>query len=73
MHLGEKRWSIIQIKTNITKVNAAPLLYVKLTSVQYICPDILSILFLSEFAEAKFKEVMDSYEAIKLERQNGSL
>lgn len=26
-----------------------------------------------EFAEAKFKEVMDSYEAIKLERQNGSL
>ncbi|XP_015694509.2 uncharacterized protein LOC102699881 isoform X1 [Oryza brachyantha] len=26
-----------------------------------------------EVAEAKFKEVMDSYEAIKLERQNGSL
>ncbi|XP_062190335.1 uncharacterized protein LOC133893351 [Phragmites australis] len=25
-----------------------------------------------EVAEAKFKEVMDSYEAIKLERQNGS-
>uniref|UniRef100_A0A0D9WV44 J domain-containing protein n=1 Tax=Leersia perrieri TaxID=77586 RepID=A0A0D9WV44_9ORYZ len=26
-----------------------------------------------EVAEAKFKEVMDSYEAIKLQRQNGSL
>jgi hypothetical protein len=28
--------------------------------------------FCAEVAEAKFKEVMDSYEAIKSERRNGS-
>lgn len=39
----------------------------------YVCwCHVLSLLFVAAVAEEKFKEVMDSYEAIKLERQNGS-
>jgi hypothetical protein len=46
-------------------------LYAKLTYVHHV--NVCSIAaFFAEVAEAKFKEVMDSYEAIKLERGNGS-
>ena len=38
----------------------------------YTCAQKLPLLTMAEVAEAKFKEVMDSYEAIKLERRNRS-
>jgi len=53
-------------------VSSQPL-SVNLTYVHHanLC-SIAGFFFFAEVAEAKFKEVMDSYEAIKLERQNGS-
>lgn len=76
MLLGEKQWSTIQTKTKITKVNAVPsfptLPVCKAHTSTNICAHNLSLLFMAEVAEAKFKEVMDSYEAIKLERKNES-
>jgi curved DNA-binding protein CbpA len=38
----------------------------------YVRAQKLPFLSMAEVAEAKFKEVMDSYEAIKLERRNRS-
>jgi len=55
-------------------VSSQPL-YVNLTYVYHVnlCSIAASFFFFfAEVAEAKFKEVMDSYEAIKLERRNGS-
>jgi hypothetical protein len=78
MLLGEKPWSTIQTKTRTTKVirflrfvlsSHGKLPYVHYV---YICAHNLPRLLVAEVAEAKFKEVMISYEAIKVERQNGS-
>ena len=72
MRLGEKQWNTIQTKTKRTKVNAVPF-SIKLEYVHCMCADVMICPFcLAAVAEEKFKEVMDSYEAIKLERQNGS-
>lgn len=72
MRLGEKQWNTIQTKTKTTKVNAVPF-SMKLGYVHCMCADVMICPFcLAAVAEEKFKEVMDSYEAIKLERQNGS-
>jgi len=75
----EKQWSIIQTKTKTTKVNAVSCFFPAPLCKSDICISCKSVLngclfffFFAEVAEAKFKEVMDSYEAIKLERRNGS-
>ena len=74
---GEKQWSIIQTKTKVIKVNTVslsllcPLCRANMPIV-YTCAQKLPLLTMAEVAEKKFKEVMDSYEAIKLERRNRS-
>lgn len=69
-HLEKKRKSIIRIKTMETKVSSIIFCWNACDSI--ILDFGYSFSFSSEAAEAKFKEVMMSYEAIKLERKNGN-
>lgn len=78
---GKKQWSTIQIKTRTIKVNnplfwsefVALYIYVRGSEIKsslFALWD--AFIYAAEAAEAKFKEVMTSYEAIKLERKNGT-
>ena len=74
-HLGRRRSSFTLIRTRIIKVEYICPYLIELV-VQFLglfvcfCFNIIDLCFVAVAAEAKFKEVMTSYEAIKQERKS---